>query len=312
MADMALAMVEDFESGKLDWLLGGMDKAEGFEKGYIDELGFELLGPRDLRPTTPTAPAMTKEGLASMTNNVTATPQKTPEQVGWQRPSDKVNERIIAAVSGLPKGGKSHLALTAPAPIFYHDFDEGLEGTIEQFVRSGKEIYTARYRMPAKSSTPDEKQKEAELISERYQTMFYDSVRRGEGTVVIDTHTEEWEIRRLAAFGKLTQVMPTQYAQVNNAFRADIREAYESGMNVILLQKLKKEYTGNSWNGKYEPGGYTDLPYLVQCNIEAYRDPNDGEFKAYVKDCRQNMNLAGTVLEGPMCDFEMLLMQVFA
>ncbi len=220
-----------------------------------------------------------------------------PLKSGWSRPSIEVKRRIIAAVAGHQKHGKTDFALSAPEPIFLHNFDDGLEGVVEELVKSGKEIYFKRYRMPNDRMTVDQKQAAAEALFAEYKRMWKDSVARGHGTIVVDTHTEEWEIRRLAAFGKLTQVMPQHYTQVNEEFRTDIREAYDSGMNIILLQKLKKAYVANNWNGKYEPAGFADLPFTVQANLEAYRDESDGLFKLLIKDCRQNAALSNTVLD---------------
>lgn len=241
-------------------------------------------------PVVPTGTA--SNGTAPQSGELRA-----PLDSGWEKPESQIPRRIIAAISGQQKNGKTDFALSAPEPIFVHNFDDGLEGVVETLVKAGKEIYFKRYRMP--NSKMDEKQKQAaaEVLFDEYQRMWRDSVARGKGTIIVDTHSEEWEVRRLAAFGKLTQVMPVHYAEVNGAFRTDVREAYDSGMNVLLLQKMKKAYVGNNWNGLWEPAGYSDLPFLVQANLECFRDPADGLFKVLIKDCRQNASLANTFME---------------
>lgn len=232
--------------------------------------------------------------------NIAAQPvapgSKPPLESGWEKPSIVVPRRIIAAVSGHQKNGKTDFALSAPEPIFYHNFDDGMEGVVEELAKAGKEIYIKRYRMPNDRMDPTMKMARANEVFATYQKMWADSVARGKGTVVVDTHSEEWEIRRLAKFGKLTQVPAFLYTEVNNDLRTDVREAYESGMNIILLQKMKKAYVGKDWSGKWEPSGYSDLPFLVQANLEAFRDPADGLFKIMIKDCRQNASLSNTVM----------------
>jgi hypothetical protein len=227
---------------------------------------------------------------------------RAPLESGWEKPESSIPRRIIAAISGQQKNGKTRFSLSAPEPIFVHNFDDGLEGVVEDLVKSGKEIYFKRYRMPNAKMDEKQKQAAAEVLFDEYQRMWRDSVARGKGTIIVDTHSEEWEVRRLAAFGKLTQVMPVHYAEVNGAFRTDVREAYDSGMNVLLLQKMKKAYVGNNWNGLWEPAGYSDLPFLVQANLECFRDPADGRFKVLIKDCRQNAALANTWMDVDFSD----------
>lgn len=220
-----------------------------------------------------------------------------PLKSGWDLPSAVVQRRIIAAISGHQKHGKTDFCLSAPEPIYYHNFDDGMEGVVEDLVKAGKKIYIKKYRMP--NDRMDKALKEAQALATfgEYQKMWADSVARGQGTIIVDTHSEEWELRRFAKFGKLTQVPPYLYTEVNNDLRTDVREAYESGMNVLLLQKMKKAYAGKDWTGKWEPAGYNDLPFLVQANLECFRDEADGKFKVKIKDCRQNAALANTLLE---------------
>lgn len=227
-----------------------------------------------------------------------------PLVAGWSVPSATPTRRLIAAVSGLEKMGKDFFALTASldedtSPVFLHNFDYGLEGVVEQFLVRGGKLFVAQYRLPKGWRTLPEDQKKlvATKAHDEFERMWDDSVARGKGTIIVDTHSEEWEVRRVAKFGKLTQVMPHNYGEVNNEFREMVRDAYDSGMNIIFLQKEKPEYVNNNKTGKTEPSGYTDLPFVVQTNLKAYRDPNDMRFKIFIKDCRQNASLAGKYMD---------------
>jgi len=54
-------------------------------------------------------------------------------------------------------------------------------------------------------------------------------------TLIFDTGTEAWELCRMARFGKLAQVMPQHYTEVNSEFRALVKAAYErKDLNVFL------------------------------------------------------------------------------
>lgn len=51
--------------------------------------------------------------------------------------------RVIANVEAKQKAGKTHFCLTAPDPIVFFNFDQGLEGVIEPFKKAGKTIVVA-------------------------------------------------------------------------------------------------------------------------------------------------------------------------
>ena len=136
-----------------------------------------------------------------------------------------------------------------------------------------------------------------------------------------DTSTEAYELARLSRFGKLTQVMPHNYAEVNNEWRELLRTAYDSDMNTVFIHKMKAVWINNTRTKDYEVAGFSEMDYLSQVNLIHYReDVDDGTvFSVLVKDCRQKPGLAGTVLRGlplatgdtrtmdPLCNFEFLL-----
>jgi hypothetical protein len=129
----------------------------------------------------------------------------------------------------------------------------------------------------------------------------------GQGTVVMDTASEAHELSRLAAFGKLTQVMAHHYGPVNAEWRELIRLAYDSTMNTVLIHKLKPMYIENVRTKDYEVKGFGETGYLVQVNLTAHYGE---EFSMSVDNCRQNPKLNGELLSGLMSDFGILLARV--
>lgn len=225
----------------------------------------------------------------------------TLKVAGFEIADDTVQPRIVISVCGLEKQGKTHFALTAPGPIALFNLDIGTEGVVNKFVREGKQI--AVYDM----SMPDVNEAEAvwEKFAKAYRGVLKDKWVR---TIVWDTATEMWELLRLARFGKLTQVMPYHYGPVNAEYRKLLRAAYDSNKNVILLHKMKAVYVNDKRTSDYERAGFSDTGFLVQVNAQVYRDVADEEntnpdFNLYIKDCRQNAELAGFELAGPMCNF---------
>ena len=236
--------------------------------------------------------------------------------------SDEVQERkrrLIVSSGGREKTGKSHFALTGPPPIIYFDIDIGTEGVVDKFQEIGKEILRYSIRVPK------------EARQDTYIPMWGDLKTRilkayslKQGTVVWDTATEAYELARLMHFGKLTQVMPHNYTEVNNEWRELLRTAYDSSMNTVFIHKMKPVWINNARTKDYEVAGFGEMDYLSQVNLVHYREDieNGTVFTAYIKDCRQKPGLAGTTLRGlplasgdertmdPLCNFEMLLAMV--
>lgn len=234
--------------------------------------------------------------------------------------------RLILSVEGLEKEGKTNFALTAPGPIGYMDYDVGMEGVVEKFLRGGhmqlppKEVYRRTkdgHPHPYRSRFDGNKKVEAEREWASFEEDYYRLLNRARSTV-IDTGTAMWELKRLAAFGKLTQVMPHNYVEANDSFRQLIHDAYDGDSNLIILHKRKAEWKegkdgkGNK-TGNFERAGFADIGFLVQANLVAYRvlpgeylDESDLGFRLYIRDCRQNPELAGMTLYNDQITFQTL------
>jgi len=215
--------------------------------------------------------------------------------------------RIILSISGLEKQGKTHFALTAPGPIAMFSADVGEEGVVNKFM-DNKDVYIMSVaRVTGEDS--DEAEPEFDRFHKAYIEMLRGDVVR---TIIFDTATEIWELLRMARFGKLTQVMPYQYGPVNKEYRDLIREAYNYNKNLILLHKMKAQYINDKRSGEWERAGFNDTGFLVQVNAQIYRySPADGgDFVFWVKDCRQNPDLAGEEFEGPLCEFPFVASQI--
>lgn len=230
--------------------------------------------------------------------------------------------RLVCAIDGLEKGGKTNFALTMPGPIAYQSFDIGLEGVIEKFQET-KQIFLAEYGITIdKGDQPAQVSQKVEPEWNRFVKDYKDVMLPGmkSGKIISgvwDTGSEIWEVLRLARLGKLTQVMPHHYTSLNTEFQALVREVFETTGNMCILHKLKPEWKDNPSTGKgnktgaYERAGYSGMGFLVQVNATAWRDPFTNIFHLTVKDCRQNPACAGLDLEGDMCTFPWLAVNVF-
>src|SRR3990167_261596 len=145
-------------------------------------------------------------------------------QRGRQLAEPNVPDRLIVSVAGVEKSGKTHLALTAPGPIFYFDVDSGTEGVVHKF-QAEKQIIV----YPVRYSLRDTQSNYAKIYAP-----FLEEIRAaakvGQGTIIFDTFTEVYELARLAHFGKLSQVQPHQYGVAYTDLKEIIRLIYDSGM----------------------------------------------------------------------------------
>ena len=158
------------------------------------------------------------------------------------------------------------------------------------------------------------------VVDEQYDGMVYDLETENHafcagvgGILAHNTATEAFELARLAHFGKLTQVMPHHYVQVNSEWRELLRVAYDSSMNTVHIHKVKPKWVGGNRTNDYEIAGFGETEYLSQVNVIVFREDTEGggsEFGMIVKDCRHNPNLNGTVFRGPLCSFSFLLEMV--
>jgi hypothetical protein len=147
-------------------------------------------------------------------------------------------------------------------------------------------------------------EKELAKLEAAYQTAL-----RQARTIVVDSATEMWELLRVAAFGKLQQVMPHMYAPVNQEMVRLIKLAYDSDANLILIHRLKAEWINDRRTGNYEFSGMRDVPFLVQCHARLWQ-ADDG-YHMKINKCRQNSSIVGLELVNQMIDFKTLAQFVF-
>lgn len=193
--------------------------------------------------------------------------------------------RIVMNLEGSEKNGKTHYSLTAPGPIAFFNFDNGLEGVVDKFI--SKQVYVRNYQIP---DDPLRKQVEPlwdDFISNYKKALESKTIR----TIVIDSFCAVWDLLRLVRLGKLTGVLPHHYVGVNSEMSNLIRAAYGSDKDLILIHKLKKEWVDGKSTGNLIRDGFKDVNFQVQVNAKIARV--DGQFILTIVDCRQNINLSG-------------------
>lgn len=237
-------------------------------------------------------------------------PSPTPIGGSFVLASEPPKRRLIVAVDGLEKEGKTNFALTAPGPIAYQGWDIGDEGVIEKF-QTDKLVYRTDYGIDIPKDADQKKIMELmEPEWTRFLTDYKGSVLGGLKSGLIktgiwDTGSEVWEGLRMTRLGKLTQVMPHHYVALNAEYRNLVRAIYDTPGNLVILHKLKAEWKENQATGKsnktgnYERAGYSDTGFLVQVNVLAWREQDpvtgkkNGPFHVTIQSCRQNPKVVG-------------------
>lgn len=216
-----------------------------------------------------------------------------------------IKRRIIMAVQKRPKNGGTHFSLTVPGTVAYLNFDkESGEDVLPKFINK-KPIAPKNYWLSkADMDGADKKdvQDMAKAIIDEFEADFYALLKSDARSIVLDTETELNQYKRLADFGKLTQIMPHHYASVNQWFRTLMDQVMYSDKNLVLLERSKKEYVNDSWSGGYDRAGFSEAPFLVQLNaaITRLEYPNENgvyPFEMTVVDSSQNANIKGLKLQ---------------
>lgn len=213
--------------------------------------------------------------------------------------TDTAPPRLVIAVDGVDKGGKTNFALSGPRPLVYLDTDVGSEGVIERADRPDLILKPEPFAFRPSEVTweIDDATKSAAIMKaaepelERFRLLYYHAltkpVFKTKGgklvkarTVVIDNGSEIWELLRLCYLGRLTQVKPHHYTEVNGLMRDLVRAAYDNDVNVIWIHKLKAEYKEGAEGKSNKSGvlqrmGFSDMSYLVQANFLAHRIPSN-------------------------------------
>lgn len=228
----------------------------------------------------------------------------TPPTWGrFEEVEKEVPYRLIWRSYGPEKTGKDHFGLTAPGPIAIQSFDIGLEGVVEKFLKAPlgpKEIRAVEYEFDKNACSQDD----AKALRDQFVEDFELALTQAR-TIIWDTETELWEVFRYAEFGVMSDA-PKNYVKLNSEYRDLIQRAYDGGVNLQLIQKVKEKWisveavvaaTGRKKlkpqnTGEMEPTGFREAGYLVQVNIQHSWTKEEG-FALQIINCRQNMAIAG-------------------
>lgn len=274
----------------------------------------------------------------------------TPKDLGLSSDSfvggfdDEGPSRVIANIEGPQKTGKDFFAFTAPDPIVVFNFDCGLEGVVERFIRKGKKIIVAgvpksglkypSYRfarpVPDKSEKLGRKdfgylnrvKKLAGPIWERFindLTEFYESEAR---TGIIDTGGAAFGLAKFAFHG-MDKGRPDPKADpygqksgdMKTIFQGLVTDGYSYDKNMLWLHRVKEQWSGNQPTGKYIADGYNQIAFEVMMTLRTFKTTKRKAttYGVKVMDLRGSLDdqMEGEQFDGAQCDFATVMAVLF-
>jgi len=243
------------------------------------------------------------------------------------------NRGIIISIEGPTDSGKTEFCLSCPGPGLVVALDPGLEGCLENpnppKSRNVDNFAFESIEYKPAGSTNDKGTWENSWS--RFKEVLYSGLDNTDArTVIVDGDSDGYELQRLAAFGKLTQVLPHHYTDVNMARKAILMRMHRSGKVIVLTQKLKKEYVADtdengapvfddkgrekrSATGKMISAGFSSNGYLVKIELRSfYRTRKDKVIHGVeILKCKPQMSLIGAELTGKDCNFRGLMELVY-
>lgn len=219
-------------------------------------------------------------------------------------------QRIVAASAAQQKRGKTTFGFSMPKPLAYLQLDANYEHALKRAraATKGKDaIRHLRYFADPRADI-----KGANLaVWERLVRDFEYCVENFK-SVMVDTTSELLDVRKLAEFGRNTQILQIYYGGFYADLRWMVKHALDHDANVLFMHRMKKEYVNDSWSGGYELEGWRGIIYETQCFITHDRDQS-GNFVTTIEDCGQDAALNGMTLssEDDENDFAHLATRIF-
>jgi hypothetical protein len=237
---------------------------------------------------------------------------------GFAPPAKSPKQRIILSVVGPQKTGKTELGLWMPGPLAVQSFDTGLEGVIEKHKNRSAVVGVRDYTFDQDNMTEAQLLKAAGPVWEEWSSDFEELIESGIRSVLWDRADELWEVIRLKEWGKLT-AKPQFYSVVNAQYRNLVRKAFNSDINLVMINAIKERWDTVVVDGKEKPkpsgemevAGYKDKGYLTQGEIWMGRTGRPPTFTATINDSRHNAGVIGMEYTDEAITFPRIASDIF-
>lgn len=189
--------------------------------------------------------------------------------------------RLILDIWGKPKSGKTTTALSFPEPIFYFNWDLGLEHHVDRLRTSGRDIRVATY-VCSPLMTPEETIAGIKDFERDFATAMKEV---GEGTIVWDTASDLWALiskkvvddamarirKKAAERNREAPEKPPmfEYGPANAYWLNLVRIVKASRASLVLIEREKPVYDeGGRDTGRTARQGQKDNGYVAELTMK--------------------------------------------
>ncbi len=213
------------------------------------------------------------------------------------------------ASAALQKRGKTTFGFTMPKPMAYFQIDANYEHALAKARKQyGKDAI--RHISYAADPRGDIKSNSAATFERLIKDFDYcvDNFK----SLLVDTSSELMDIRKIAEFGRTTQIQQIFYGGLYADFRWMVKRALDSNCNVNFVHRLKDEWKAGDRTGGYVMEGWKGVQFDAQVYVEHERN-DDGVFTTNILECAQDAMLMGMTLssEEEDNDFASLAVRIF-
>lgn len=201
--------------------------------------------------------------------------------------------RLLIGSEGETNTGKTEFILSAPPPGVLIAVERGHEACLDNAeppASRNEDFAIVPVKIPSSLQHGEDSEKYLPHWKELRTTLYKALANDDALSVGFDGDSDSWELQRLAAFGKLTQIPSIMYTNVNAARRLLIKHCYDSGKNVIMTNKVKAEYVDEYdgagiavlnkdgsqrriKSGNLERQGFNDYDFLYQVQLRHLSTP---------------------------------------
>jgi hypothetical protein len=237
------------------------------------------------------------------------------------QPSDA--RGAIISLTGMQGTGKTGFALSAVTagtfsqkhkPVYIPMDRKPVGKYISDLLASGRVMIP---KTNFKANIKTAKQTEGAKLWDEFEKLNEDIIAEPSlNPIIWDTGTYAWAMCRLAKLGKLTQIMPHQYAQANTPYEALLLQAEDAGKIIIVIDRMSPEYKQGkdgkeAKTGNYERSGYSHLGFVANILLESFLTESN-EFGMRVIQNKITPSQSGEECVGePACCFGYLLWKTF-
>jgi hypothetical protein len=226
--------------------------------------------------------------------------------VTWQTTVEELTASpLMIEIYGRTYSGRTYLALTHRPPIAFMHCHERIAGTIEQFIRD-KDVRVYNFGAAISGRTREEISASASASVAAFTDAWLDALTWAR-TIVLDTHTDLWELLRLKYFGgekpetfKGMERREALWADINGEWRMLFTAVKTAGVDLILIGKSKDEYKNDKLTGGIKSAGQKDISSNCDIRLETSfvqaDDTSNNSFVARLVKAGINYRMTGVPL----------------